>query len=848
MAAPRNRKHLLVREAPSAESYTPHGRKIDSPIVPTPLDRVLHARTLGDSLRQARADSQAARDSRDIAIHGAKPGVYVQFDGWPGFDLKLESLEDQRKGIEVVAVQFVGAQKESRVQRATVFVPEGQLKHFFARFEQYATEKTQKKGEPRHKDMVDRIASLRKAALSALWTDSLDEFPPDSQKIWWEVWLRRHDGRELERLLAFVEATAAGMKMGERRLAFDDRIVVLVHGTGEQLAGSVEVLNDLAEVRRAPESAAFFVAQSPRDQAAWADDLKRRIQPPGKDAPAVCVLDTGVNRGHPLLEGLIDADDATAVDSNWGPGDDGGGQGSVGHGTEMAGLAGYGDLTEVLPGSGPVVVRNRVESVKILPPNGANRPDLYGALMAQAVARPEIVAPHRPRVFSLAITSTDGRDRGQPTSWSAAIDALAVGRTFDPSNQGLVYLDEGDEIARRLIVVSAGNIGPDRIDVQHLDRSDVEPVHDPAQAWNALTVGATTEKADLRDPGSAGWSPIAARGDLSPWSTTSVAFGETWPIKPDVVFEGGNIAHLNGDFHDLLPELTLLSTYFKPAEKLFVLSNATSAATAQVARMAAIIRAEYPTFWPETIRAVVVHSARWTGTMNAHFEGAANKTARAKLVRRYGFGVPSLKRALRSANDALTLVVQSSIRPFAKGQMREMHVHELPWPKAVLEELGGAVVRLRVTLSYFIEPNPGRRGWRKRHRYASHGLRFDVKSPTDLTIAEFRKRLNSRALEEEEDKPATGDGAGDWLLGEKARCKGSIHTDIWKGTARDLADRGVIGIYPVSGWWKDQPKRDRSAFGARYSLVVTLETDAQNVDIWTPVAQEIGIPVEVAEL
>lgn len=847
MAAPRNRKHLLVREAPSADPYTPHKRKMDPPIVPVPPNRGLHARTLGDSLRQASAESQAARDSLDISIHGAKPGVYVQFDGWPGIDLKLESLEDQRKGIELVTVQIVRPPNKPAVQRATVFVPEGQLKHFLTRFEQYATEKTKKKGEPRHKDMVDRIASLRKAALSALWTDSLDEFPADDQKIWWEVWLRRHDHHELERLLEFADAIGAGMVVGERRLAFEDRIVVLVHGTREQLAGSVDVLNDLAEVRRAPESAAFFVKQSPQDQAAWADDLKKRIQLPGKDAPAVCVLDTGVNRGHPLLQGLIDTADATAVDSTWGPGDDGGGRGNMGHGTEMAGLAVYGDLADVLPESGTVVVRNRVESVKILPPTGANRPDLYGAITAQAVARPEIVAPHRPRVFSLAITSTDGRDRGQPTSWSAAIDALAVGRTFDSSNQGLVYLDEGDEIARRLIVVSAGNVAPDRIDVQHLDRSDVEPVHDPAQAWNALTVGATTEKADLCDPALAGWSVVAARGDLSPWSTTSVAFGETWPIKPDVVFEGGNIAHLSGDFAELLPELSLLSTYFKPAEKLFVLSNATSAATAQVARMAAIIRAEYPDFWPETVRAVVVHSARWTGTMNAHFDGASNKTARARLVRRYGFGVPSLKRALRSANDALTLVVQSAIRPFTKGQMREMHVHELPWPKGVLGELGEAWVRLRVTLSYFIEPNPGRRGWRKRHRYASHGLRFEVKSPTDLTIDEFRKRVNSRALEEEEEKPATGGDAGDWHLGEKARSKGSIHTDIWEGTAQDLADRGVIGIYPVSGWWKDQPKRDRSDLGARYALVVTLETDEQNVDIWTPVAEEIGVPVDIVE-
>jgi hypothetical protein len=44
-------------------------------------------------------------------------------------------------------------------------------------------------------------------------------------------------------------------------------------------------------------------------------------------------------------------------------------------------------------------------------------------------------------------------------------------------------------------------------------------------------------------------------------------------------------------------------------------------------------------------------------------------------------------------------------------------VFELRWPHDVLAELGATLVRLRITLSYFIEPNLGRRGWKKRHRY-----------------------------------------------------------------------------------------------------------------------------------
>jgi hypothetical protein len=403
-------------------------------------------------------------------------------------------------------------------------------------------------------------------------------------------------------------------------------------------------------------------------------------------------------------------------------------------------------------------------------------------------------------------------------------------------------LDEAQSSARRLFIVSAGNVAPDQLQNDYLGRSDLEAVHDPAHAWNALTVGACTEKVAIGGVDWIGWSPLAHAGDLSPWSTTSVTFQERWPIKPDVVCEGANVATNGRQFNNAVPDLCLLTTYFRPAQKSFVLSWATSAATAQVARMAALIRAEYPEYWPETVRGLIVHSAEWTRTMQAHLRGAGGKRARARLVRRYGFGVPHLNRALRSANDALTLIAQANIRPFSEGRMREMHLHELPWPKGVLEELGQTPVRLRVTLSYFIEPNPGRRGWQNRHRYASHSLRFDLKYPTE-TIDEFRKRLNQRALDEDESKPGST-GSSEWFLGETARNKGSIHSDIWVGTAADLAERGVVGVYPVSGWWKDQPRRDRSEYGARYALLVAIETEAEAVDIWTAVAQQIGILVE----
>lgn len=841
MASIRNRKHIFVPGSPITEGYTPHPRTIKPKQAASPPNRAQHGAALKSALNAAVLEAHERRVDAGIEVHGAIPGLYVQFESRPGEPLQLTALEDARQGIEVVAVSHSNAKEPDarRVERATVFVPEGKVKHFLNRFEAYAKTTPKKLGERRHEGMLDPVARLQLATLRSLWTDTGEAYPDDNESIWWEVWLRRHDGNELQRLMEF--AGALDIDVAERRLMFDDRMVTLVRARPSELAASIDVLNDVAEVRKAKEVATLFVDLPPREQGEWATELRARVVPPAKDSPVVCVLDTGVTNGHPLLNVALDPADCHTCDRAWGPHD------HHGHGTEMAGLALYGDLSPVLLSTLPIALRHRLESVKILPPDWhlPNRPELYGAITAEAASRAEIQAPQRRRTFSMSVATTDERDRGQPTSWSAAVDALAAGRSFDPSTRGLEYLDDGEDAPRRLFVLCAGNVSPTALSVEHLDRSDTEPVHDPAQAWNALTVGACTELAVIHDPTLASWQPVAPPGELSPWSTTGVTFADAWPIKPDVVMEGGNvITNAAGEYDFPCVDLSLLSTHFKPAQRSFTLSYATSAAAALAARLAARIWAEYPTYWPETVRALVVHSAEWSAPMLTHLRAASGKGARAKLVQRYGFGVPSAERALRSANDALTLVAQSTIRPFAAGKMAELQLFHLPWPRDVLAELGATQVRLRVTLSYFVEPNPGRRGWKKRHRYASHGLRFDVKEPTE-SVAEFRKRLNRKALDEDEAKPATGGDASAWYLGEKARNRGSLHADLLTCTAADLAERGVVAVYPVSGWWKDQPKRDRSEQGARYALVVSIESPGVEADLWTPVAAQIGLPITV---
>jgi hypothetical protein len=787
-----------------------------------------------------------------VTVENTIAGTYVVFESFPGVELALESL-DPRTGtahpeLRAVRTDVVSGQP---VETATVYVPDGTMKHFLDRLDRYVASVDDDK--PRHSDLVDRIRAVRVATVEALWTDPAAEFPAEGEPVWWEVWLRRRDGGELSRLRTYADASS--MQVGVRALGFDNRLVVLVKASVQQLASAIDILDDVAELRRPHEPAQFLANEDSATQDEFVQELLQRVTAAGDAAPTVCVVDTGVHQRHALLTGSLHPRDCHAADPTWPTGLD-----DDGHGTKMAGLALYGDLGELFKGGEQVALRHRLESLKLLPPRGRrNDPDLYGAITATGTATVEIGAPGRRRVYSMAITdSTPTRANegepaeavlGKPTSWAASLDALAAGRAVTDDDAGIAFLGPAEDDAHRLFVVSAGNVGT--YDHDHLARSDSEPVQDPAQAWNVLTVGAFTDHDSLAHAPDVyeGWSPLAPRGELSPFSRTSVAFSAKWPIKPEVVLEGGNLARSpDGQELHTLGALDLVttrspSTFETGSSRLLTTANATSAATAQAANLAAQIMAEYPSLWPEAVRALVVHSAEWTPAMLAQFGAKHGKRDKRTVLRRYGMGVPDLIRATRSASDALTLIAQDTLTPFDNGAMREIHFHDLPWPADVLADLGEASVRLRVTLSYFIEPNPARRGWNGRYDYASHGLRFDVRRPTESND-EFHKRLNKKALAEEEKRPRSAKDTA-WLFGaELQRSSGSLHTDIWTGTAADLAQRGALAVYPVGGWWKAQSNREGDR-AARYAFIVSIETPGVDTDIWTPVAQQIDVPTVI---
>lgn len=742
------------------------------------------------------------------------------------------NLERQREGTRQAA-EIVD---ENGVRRIALFVPDDMRDAFAQVFEDYTNGDLSEKGSPPKKTRVEPIEHIRAARLQSFWRDAPDALPADPQaQMWWALWCFND---RIDRVLASAAVLDLHVGNPDTFLHFPETTVIPAYGRRASIEMLLFATAGISELRRASDSPLVFTRDLKDDVPAFIDDLAERVTWPGNDAPAVCLLDTGVNRAHPLIEPALSPDDLLAIDTGWG-GDDH--EHGAGHGTGMAGLALHGDLVGPLAGNQPIQLNHRLESVKILPPPDlpGNDPHSYGPITQSAILLAEINNPDRDRVFCMAVTN-EGRSGADATAWSAAIDQAAAGAESD---------DPENPPPKRLVFLSAGNI-PDNSVAAEIADADAFPAEDPSQAWNALTIGGYTEKTGIGEAGYDTWSAMAPVGAASPYSRTSFLWDTSQsPFKPELVFEAGNRALSPSGAEAVagLDSLSLLTASRLVDQKPLDAFWATSAATAQAARMAAQLTAAYPQYWPETIRALMVHSARWTGHMDQLVAQCATKRDKADCLRRFGYGVPDLGRAMASAVDDLALVAQNTIRPFRLegGSVRfnESHIYQLPWPRDVLEQLDNTRVRLKVTLSYFVEPNPSFATNLDPARYQSFGLRFDLKRSRE-TLGNFNRRNNAEGYNRDAPRAVNEINDG-WLFGERQISSGSLHVDIWEGPAVELAARNALYIHPISGWWRERKALGRYDRDARYSLVMSLETPTLEVDLYTPVAAMVPVLVDV---
>jgi len=799
-------------------------------------DRIIHGNNIIRQLNTIRERFDINKDEELPPNIVRDDSIYVEFFSEWNFDLKIDSFHQDT---DIPKYQVLNVKKETVVEngekrerfKVVVMMKEGAVSNFLKKAGEYLIKNTKDRegndtGLPSHRALINNIQAIELATLRSFWSDEPEiPFPSENEVVWWEVWFRRtnDDAYRIPRVLKNLEVI--GAQIGSQALEFPEHTVKIIRASAKQLSGSLILLDNLAELRKPQQLNDFITSPSIdlQDKQTWVEDLLARTESNlDENSVVICLLDSGVNNKHPLLVNFLPDNKLYAYIAGWGTEDtwsDGG------HGTGMGGLAIYGDLTDALAEPGSIQIYHSLESFKIIHPAVLNDPALYGSITEYACSTPIVDSPNSPRVYCLAITDRNLAFKGRPSTWSAAIDRIAFGTTLG---------------SPQLFIVSSGNVNymlPQLDATFYPANNQIESIHDPSQSYNALTVGTYTRMDRIDQQVWPGIVPLALAGAMSPSNSTSLIWDSQWPIKPDIVMEGGNLAVQGSTLMDNIPTLKPLSLDKDFANYILYPFGDTSGAAALASKLAAELKTAYPHYWPETIRALIIHSAEWTTPMlNGIDFNNASVDQKRSLLRTFGYGVPIRQKAFYSATNSLTLIAENIIQPYrfegSKVKSNEYHLYDIPWPADILQNyLTENDVKLKLTLSYFIDPNPGNRRYANDFSYHSHSLDFKMIRPAE-DINQFKRRIS--AAEENQGTAYNGQDEP-WALKDIMRNRGSVKKDFIISSGADLATRNTVAIYPKSGWYNSRKRLGFVDAKVRYSLIISIETENLEINIYNPV-------------
>ncbi|MBI3652111.1 MAG: S8 family peptidase [Acidobacteria bacterium] len=560
---------------------------------------------------------------------------------------------------------------------------------------------------------------------------------------------------------------------------------------------------------------------------------------PEAQAPAVCVIDSGIQEGHFLIQPAIDqatshcflpATMSTDVGDYVAP---------AGHGTRVAGAVLYG---EVIPKDGSPQLLFWIQNARVLNEQNQMPEEIFPPLVMRAAIERFHLGPRNTRIFNHSINANVFCRTRYMSAWAAEIDALC--NAYDV-----------------LIVQSAGNLplegsSPYLGIKEHLAAERGYPkylyepstrIANPGQSLQALTVGSVAygnfENGD--------WHTFARdRGHPSAFSRSGPSIWNV--IKPEVVEYGGDAVRTNNLPPDVnvggmiaasCPEL-VRSTMFPPGPPFERDQSGTSFAAPKVARIAAQLQQLLPDEPALLYRALIVQSARWPTwaerrLIALRYPSSQHDQQRrqelmdevSRIIRCIGYGIPDEARATTNTDYRTTFITSAE----TAIQAGECHIYQVPIPAPLRQQADDFDIRIDVTLSYVAQPRRTRRYLR---RYLSTWL--DWKSSK---LREGIKDFHARAIKDEENdaEPLPG-SVLPWTLHESSsaglirttkRNSGTVQKDWAVVKSNSLPDHFCIAVVGHQGWSRDPDS------AARYALAVTFEILGQEIPIYEPLRTAI---------
>lgn len=648
------------------------------------------------------------------------------------------------------------------------------------------------------------------AEKEATWT----RIRAEAYERWDELKIER--SAKIEELVRFYKGTIHGNmdNADSRSVKLPDSFTLRIEISAKGLKDIV--LNDARIFEVAEPEDIDTPQQMQRDLDRLSSQLG--MQSPEPDAPRVCVIDSGIQEEHKLLEMAIEKGASRCFLPECSISDVADCVQHGGHGTRVAGCIIYGDSVTA---SDQCVAPCWIQNARVLDDLG----NMPRKLMPAQALRSIVSQFHEAggtRVFNQSINVRVPCPTKHMSAWAAEIDHLC---------------NEHDI----LFVQSAGNIPDDslfspRIGVKQLLASGKnypdyfqEPVcriANPAQSLQAITVGSiahdTFESEDFK-------SMATRSGEASAFSRSGLGIWDT--IKPEVVEYGGDylVNKSTGDVsyppdgESVYPE-TVRST-FKGGPGVARDIVGTSFAAPKVARIAALLQRVLPTSSCLLYRALIVQSAKWPDWANT-----ISREAKSKLIQRIGYGIPSKERATSNSDYRVTYITQDD-GAIAAGAC---HIYQVKIPSKLRGPSNEFDVRIDVTLSYTASPRRTRRNVRG---YLSTCVDWTTNRRGE-SIAAFA----SRTIKNEDEGVQEGAGQFPWVVHEQSqhglpevrRAAGTVQKDWATVKAHSLPESFCIAVRGRKGWSTDPDSQ------ARYALVVTFEVEGQQMPIYSELQASVN--------
>jgi hypothetical protein len=218
--------HLILTENTESLPYTSinNGRSIS---IRTDIDRI----TQGEKVRN---DFNVAVENAGYADNEF---IYVTFRSAYGFFLDLDKLD--KKNFRLSSIKRVEDNEEDEnnwCYEATIFLNRDAVAAFLEKVENYINNNT-KRGNPKNASLIANIEAIRAATIQSFWQEPEIPFPDLNEIIWWEVWLHRNNGDDINNPFPDLinNLNEKGIQVSQRHLLFPEHWVYLLKANVSQL-------------------------------------------------------------------------------------------------------------------------------------------------------------------------------------------------------------------------------------------------------------------------------------------------------------------------------------------------------------------------------------------------------------------------------------------------------------------------------------------------------------------------------------------------------------------------------------------------------------------------------------